>query len=81
MFKTEATVLMQKLLELLKSIEIEIRAFGNLSKEILLEMTKLSEWEFRIVEGFITEVNLAKQKNITNLILKIQLKTILSWIY
>lgn len=61
---------MQKLLELLKSIEIEIRAFGNLSKEILLEMTKLSEWEFRIVEGFITEVNLAKQKNITNFVYK-----------
>ncbi len=55
---------MNHLNDLLKVIEIELRSgLKNFSKETWQELTKLSDWDYRIVQAFITEVNLAIQRN------------------
>jgi len=56
---------MNKLVDLLKEIEIEYRAFGEIkSKMLWKKLTELTDWEYRIVQDFIIRVNLyIKNKN------------------
>lgn len=62
---------MNHLNELLKVIEIELRSgLKNFSIDTWIELTKLNDWDYRIVQAFITEVNLAMQQNNLNFIYK-----------
>lgn len=62
---------MNHLNELLKIIEIELRSgLKNFSKETWKELTNIADWDYRIVQAFITEVNLAIQANDLNFVYK-----------
>lgn len=45
-----------------KIVEIELRVNNKLSKETLESLSELSDWDFRIIQGFITELKLHLQK-------------------
>jgi hypothetical protein len=52
-------------------IEIELRSgLNNFSKETWEQLTTLSDWDYRIVQAFITEVNLAIQQSNLNFVYK-----------
>lgn len=53
----------ENLYELMKTIEVELRSEGRLSKYTWEELTKVSEWSMRIIKGFIEEVNLRINQN------------------
>lgn len=62
---------MNHLNELLKVIEIELRSgLANFSKETWEQLTELTDWDYRIVQSFITEVNLAIQRKDLNFVYK-----------
>jgi hypothetical protein len=43
---------------LMKTIEIELRSEGKLSKHAWEQLTEISDWQHKIIKGFIEEVNL-----------------------
>jgi len=61
---------MDKLVPLLKKVEIELRSQKNLSKEVLQELADLPDWEYRIIQDFMLRVNMAIQANDTNFVFK-----------
>jgi len=63
---------MKNLIKLLKEIEIEYRAFKEIkSKTIWEKLSKLTDWEYRIVQDFILRVNLFIKENNLNFVYKI----------
>lgn len=62
---------MNHLKGLFKVIEIELRSgFEKFSKETWEKLSELSEWDYRKVQGFVTEVNLAIQAQDLNFVYK-----------
>jgi hypothetical protein len=61
---------MNHLNKLLKSIEIELRSNNKLSQNTWEKCSELSDWEYRIILAFQTEVNLSIQNGNNNFVYK-----------
>lgn len=62
--------MMKELQPLMKSVEIELRSNGKLSEITHSKLTELTDWQFRIMEGFMVEVNLAMSRKDPNYVFK-----------
>lgn len=60
----------EKFIDLMKEIELDIRGNGKIERCNYEKCSNLSEWDYRIIIGFITEVNLAIQRQDLNFVYK-----------
>ncbi len=56
--------------ELLKQVELDLRGDNKLSRDTYEKCADLTDWDYRIVQGFIVEVNLSIQQNNQNFVYK-----------
>ena len=62
--------MMQELQPLMKTVEIDLRSNGKLSEVTYNKLAELTDWQFRIMQGFIVEVNLAISRQDINFVYK-----------
>ena len=61
---------MRHLIPVLKKMELEMRAYGKLSYDLLNELASLKDWDYRICKDFILRVNMSIQANDMNFVFK-----------
>lgn len=61
---------MNHLQKVLKEVELDLRGNGKISRETYEILADLGDWDYRIVAGFITEVNLRIQQGNINFVYK-----------